>query len=227
VLTVVLAESELELVPERLKHHPAMQKAAGRRGERAGRTILDASVHHDALRGFPDGMRRGRPDMVHFFLLLGLDSVLNKAGGLRLLVHTRNDELIRVSPETRIMRNQPRFIGLMEQLYRFGVVPQDPPLFRLERGWTLERVIREEAKGPVVALSEEARRVNPHRYFSEKARAGDLTLVLGGFPKGDFRTDVRKLATETVSLHPESLSIWTVMTEVLAAWEDGSGLFPE
>lgn len=225
VLTLILAESELELVPDGIKHHPAVRSASTRRGQRPSRALLDASVHHDALKGYPDGERRGRPDLAHFFLVLGLDSVLNKQGGLRLLIHTRNDELIRVSRETRIMRNQPRFFGLMEQLFHFRVVPKDPPLLRIEEGWTLERVVREEAKGPVVVLSEEARRVNPHAYFSAKAKEGDLTLILGGFAKGPFRSPVAAFSSETVSLYPESLSIWTVMTEVLSAWEDGSGYF--
>ena len=34
-----------------------------------------------------------------------------------IIVHTRNNDVITIDPETRIMRNYTRFIGLMEQLF--------------------------------------------------------------------------------------------------------------
>lgn len=224
-LTLVLAEAELELVPDQIKGHPSVRAAAGRKESRAARTLLDSSIHHDAMKHLPDGERRGRPDLTHYFLLLALDSVLNKQRGLRLVVHTRSDERISVAPETRIMRNYPRFIGLMEQLFRFRQVPQDPVLFRIDEGWTLERVLREEARGPIAAFSEHGRKIAFRPWVAEKAAAGDLTVVLGGFPKGDFRSPIDKLAAEIVSIRPEPLSVWTVETALIAFWEDAVGLY--
>lgn len=225
MLTLVLADAELELVPDQIKGHTSVRTAANRRDQRPSRTLLDASVHHDALKHVHDGERRGRPDLTHYFLLLALDSVLNKQRGLRLVVHTRNDERISVNPETRIMRNYPRFVGLMEQLWQFGQVPQDPVLFKLESGYPLERVLKEDARGPVVAFDEHAPRVPFRPWVAEKARAGDLTVVLGGFPKGDFRSPVKTLASELVSIRDEPLSVWTVETALIAFWEDALGYY--
>jgi hypothetical protein len=59
-----------------------------------------------------EGRRRGRPDMTHLFLLTALESIANKQGTVKLIIHTRNDEMITVHPETRIMRNYERFLGL-------------------------------------------------------------------------------------------------------------------
>ena len=45
-----------------------------------------------------------------------LDSPLNKAGLLRVYVHTSNNVLIEINPKTRIPRTYNRFAGLMVQL---------------------------------------------------------------------------------------------------------------
>ncbi len=228
VLTLVLAESELELVPDELRHHPSVTKPAKRHEKRPGRTLLDSSVHHEALRGAPEGERRGRPDLVHFFLLLGLDSVLNRRRALTLLVHTRHDEILRVDPSTRIMRNYNRFVGLVEQLLRTGRVPEATPLLTVEPGWTLARVLADAVPAGThkVAFRETGRRVTPAEFFRGRAAASpDLAAVIGGFPKGDFRADVDKLVDETVSIGPDALPVWTVEAEAIVHWEAATDAF--
>lgn len=54
-----------------------------------------------------------RPDIVHQVLLALLDSPLNKAGHLRVLMLTNKNVLIEVMPHTRIPRTFVRFCGLM------------------------------------------------------------------------------------------------------------------
>lgn len=228
MLTLILAEAELELVPDSIKMHPQVQRAAQARDRRASRTILDASLHHEAMRHLPESERRGRPDLVHFSLLLALDSALNQADGLRVVVHTRNDERLAVNPDTRLMRNYPRFIGLMEKLFREGVSPNpENPLLLLEGGWPLSRVLQHHAKGPVVCFHEKGRPVEPGSYLAEKAQAGpDLTVVLGCFPHGDFHVAPADWAADAVSLGGAPLSVWTVEMEVLANWERAVNIFP-
>lgn len=222
VLTLILGESELEPVPESLHHHPAVRATLKKRGK-ARVTILDGNVHHDALKALPEGERRGRPDLPHYFLVMGLDSLAAKKGDVRVVIHTRNDERITVSPQTRIMRNYPRFIGLMEQLWAFRSVPKDPPLLAIEEGWSLERVVAEHKTGPVVTFTPSGRRVRLREFVAEKAAAGDLTVVLGGFPKGDWHKDPKAYADDVVSVTDEHLSVWTVETQVLSFWEDARG----
>lgn len=227
VLTLVLAEAELELVPDAIVHHSQVQRAARARDRRPSRTILDASMHHEALRLVPEGARRGRPDLVHFSLLLALDSALNKADELRVVVHTRNDQRLAIHPDTRLMRHYPRFIGLMEKLFQEGASPRDDPLLVLEEGWPLKKVIEHHATGPVVCFSEKGAPVEPGAWLAEKKAAGpDLTVVLGCFPHGDFHDEPGTFASEVVGLGGEALSVWTVEMEVLAHWERAVGVFP-
>lgn len=57
-----------------------------------------------------------RPDITHQALLALLDSPLNKAGRLRVYVHTQRNVLIEVHPRIRLPRTFKRFCGLMAHL---------------------------------------------------------------------------------------------------------------
>lgn len=57
-----------------------------------------------------------RPDILHQELLALLDSPLNKAGMLKVYIHTTKKVLIEVNPSIRIPRTYKRFAGLMVQL---------------------------------------------------------------------------------------------------------------
>ncbi|MEO2151558.1 MAG: 16S rRNA methyltransferase, partial [Thermococcus sp.] len=86
MLHLVIADSELELVPESIADHPAVVNYARRRGKKPEEVILEGSYHHAALRKLEDGERRGRPDIVHICLLNALESIANKEGKLRVYV---------------------------------------------------------------------------------------------------------------------------------------------
>ncbi len=220
MLTLVLADAEVELVPPALAGHPAVRTSAKKRGRSPTTILLDSSLHHPALKKFPEGERRGRPDIAHLFVLLCLDSVLNARGELRTIVHTRNDEVIRIAPETRIPKNYPRFVGLMEDLFQKGAVPEDKPLLRLERGIPLEKLLAEFAT-PKWAFREGGESVNLWQEFARQT--GDLVAVIGGFPHGDFRSPVTTLCDRVVSIHEEPLRAWTVTSEILVAYRHRAG----
>lgn len=152
---------------------------------------------------------------MHLFALLCLDSVLNAQGQLRTIIHTRNDDVIRLAPETRLPKNYPRFVGLMEDLFDKGAVPADKPLLTLEHGKSLERLLAE-FPPPKWALAEGGEPVNLWVEFSKLS--GDLVAVVGGFPHGDFRSPVRRLCDRAVSIHEEPLRAWTVTSEILVAY---------
>jgi rRNA small subunit pseudouridine methyltransferase Nep1 len=222
VLTLVLADSELEPVPEDLVDHTTVKKPAERRGIDPERVILDASMHHWAIRDheLPEGERRGRPDLVHQFLLTSLDSPLNLEGGLRVRVHTRHDEMITVAPETRIMRAYPRFKGLMGKLFEQGSAgPEDKDLLTHESGAPLAAVLEDVDADHVIALDPKGEPNEPVEQFPCVAAEHDhVAIVLGGFPKGDYESSVKRLADETWTIHPERLSVWSAAAEVLAHW---------
>lgn len=217
MLTLVLADAELEMVPVPLQGHPAVRTSAKKRGRSPAVILLDSSLHHPALKKFPEGERRGRPDITHLFILLCLDSVLNVQGQLRTIVHTRNDEAIHIDPATRIPKNYPRFVGLMEDLFQKGAVPEGKPLLTLERNMPLEKLLAQLPR-PRWAFSEHGERVN--LWTDLAALEGDLTAVVGGFPHGDFRSPVSMLCDRVVSIHEAPLRAWTVTSEILVAYRE-------
>src|SRR3972149_3007475 len=105
MLTLLLADAELELAPPEIQKHPSVRASARKRGRSPTSILLDSSLHHPALRKFLEGERRGRPDFVHLVLVLALDSILGAEAGLRLFVHTRIVEVIQLAPKTRIPKN--------------------------------------------------------------------------------------------------------------------------
>jgi len=242
-INIVLADSELELVPERIAGHPAVRKNAEKRKKRPTHLLLDSSLHHQAMRVLPDWTRRGRPDIVHYFLLFSLDSILNQEGFLRVWIHTRNDELISVNPETKIPRAGHRFTGLMESLFHNRVVPdRENPLLAIESGWPLASVLEDLRRGGgrVVCLSPPPRGkvVGLDRFVRETfERAGipgngkgsqgggsPVIFVVGGFPEGDYRSDVYSVADDVVSIYEGLLTVWTVTAEIIASAERALGL---
>jgi rRNA pseudouridine-1189 N-methylase Emg1 (Nep1/Mra1 family) len=61
-----------------------------------------------------------RPDILHQELLALLDSPLNKAGKLRVYIHSASNVLIEVNSNCRIPRTYKRFAGLMGALPGLG-----------------------------------------------------------------------------------------------------------
>ncbi|MFH4980755.1 hypothetical protein AB6A40_007464 [Gnathostoma spinigerum] len=78
--------------------------------------LLCSNKHNDYLKSKKMDPSKYRPDIVHQCLLMLLDSPLNRASRLQVYMHTINNILIEVNPQTRIPRTYDRFCGLMAQL---------------------------------------------------------------------------------------------------------------
>ena len=81
-----------------------------------GFELLNCDDHHGFLKKHGRDPADSRPDITHQALMALLDSPLNKAGLLRVFIHTANNILIEVSPHIRIPRTYKRFAGLMGKL---------------------------------------------------------------------------------------------------------------
>ena len=218
MITFVLGECELELVPPELLAAPRVKRRARERRRPPEQLLLDQARDHEAMATLPHGDRRGRPDIVHLVTLLVQDSPLAAGRETRLLWHTRNDELVHVRADLRPPRAQAKFYQLCEDLLRQGEVPIGKPLLRLERGVTLADALAREAKGPTLLLGEGG---EPARSaaFADLAKANaDLTLVLGGFPKGSWTKPPR--ADRTLRVHDAPLTAAAALVPALAGFED-------
>jgi len=218
MITIILAEAEVELMPAELCSHPAIVAHARQRGKSPRQILLDSNYHHAAMTPLPEGRRRGRPDITHLFLLTALESIANKQGQLRIVIHTRHDQIITVNPQTRIMRNYERFLGLLEQLFENHVVPnKTQPLLSLQEHVSLPTVVEQQHADRIIVLSKDGTPVVLPDYLRtlHKQNTTHLLFLIGGFPSGSFHVDITSIADEMISLYPEMLPAWTVASELL------------
>jgi len=224
VLNLVIAESALERVPASIQGHPSVVKHAQRGGKRPDQILLDRTYHHAAMIGLDRAERRGRPDIIHMSLLAALGTPLNKEGLLRVFVHTIEDKVINVNPETRLPKNYNRFVGLIEQLYEDGKVPREgPTLLSLENKDL--RGLMQELKSPwIVALTRIGKPATLTEIAESLTKNDEPTVIVGGFPRGHFEKETMDEATQVVSIDPETLDTWIVVSRVLYEYEKTIGL---
>ena len=69
MISLILSESALELVPNELEEHPSVVSHAKKLGKYPSDILLDNSWHFAAMKGIKNEIKRGRPDLVHFSIL--------------------------------------------------------------------------------------------------------------------------------------------------------------
>ncbi len=214
----ILADSELELIPKEIVGERSILNNARARGKAPEKLLLDASHHHPAFAKLPDSERRGRPDIVHFFLMLCIDSDLSAGGKLHVFVHTRNNDVIAVKPETRLPPHYPRFVGLIESLYEQRVVPsRENALLELRNEVPLEVLVKALKPDEVVVLNAAEKETPLAETFGELKGKERVVVIIGGFSKGDFRSDLSKFKHTEVSFGPRMQKVWTVTYKVISA----------
>jgi len=225
MLTLILAESSIELVPNEIAGHSAILKWAERKKKDPRHLILDQSYHHSAiLRLGKSGIGRGRPDIVHFSLLLALGSPLNSDNQLNCFVHTRDDHVITIDPRARLPRNTDRFTGLIEQLYQDSVVPSSgPPLMKLRKE-SLKDLLSKISLDNVVALTTAGSPKPMDRVAIGLSHAKRPALLVGGFPVGHFSDKTMKLAPDRFRIERRSLEAWTVVGRAVYDYEKAIGI---
>lgn len=219
MLNLVFTETALELVPMDILLHPAVKRNAKRRKKPAEETLLDRSLHHYAMDRLPNAEKRGRPDILHFCLLLAMGSPLNRLGKLGVSVNTVNGFSVSIDPETRPPRDCIRFNNLMEQLLINGVIPPEgKPLMKLSRK-NLKEQMRSLAPTRIVALSSHGEPSSFEEVAQVLAEETNPAVFIGAYPNGPMSQDTLGLADDVFSVYPESLEAWTVTSRMIYEYE--------
>ncbi len=214
----IIADSELELIPEELLNERCILNNARARGKAPEKILLDASHHHPAFTKLRESDRRGRPDIIHFYLMLCLDSDLSAQGRLRTFVHTRNDDVIAINPETRLPPSFPRFVGLIETVFEKQIVPStENPLLELRQKVPLATLVQALKPDTVIVMDDNGEKAEllPEKFANLEGER--VVVIVGGFSKGTFRSDLSKLKPIRYSLGDRLMKVWTVTSKVLCA----------
>ncbi|WP_297215522.1 16S rRNA (pseudouridine(914)-N(1))-methyltransferase Nep1 [Thermoplasma sp.] len=221
MLHLIIADAELETIPEQMTEDPAIRRFAKKRNKKVEKIILDSNYMHTSIdRYFPnESKRRGRPDIIYLLLEMAQESILNHKNQLRTYIHTRNNKVIKISPITRMPKSYNRFIGLFEDLFDKKIITnsgkkllsiEDSNLLDLINSINVDRKILLHPKGEM-------------KKPSEIVDKSDMLVVIGGFSEGDFLSDISYMQ-EKYAIFDQELTIWSVANEVIANYERAIGL---
>ncbi|MDI6642677.1 MAG: hypothetical protein QMD95_01260, partial [Candidatus Hodarchaeaceae archaeon] len=101
--------------------------------------------------------------------------------------------------------------------------PPENPLLRLEDA-SLAALLERLKPKKVLTFSERGQRRSLKEVYRGLSREDEVCVVVGGFPRGDFLSDVDKLSDELVSIDPELLRAPTVIARAVYAYEETFGI---
>lgn len=188
MISLVLAESALELVPKGMWRHPSVTSHARRMRKGPSGMLLDNSFHYAAMKGIKDEEKRGRPDLVHFSVLEATTIPLYLEDMVRLYVHTIQDKVITFASGVHVPKSYHRFAGLVEKLFRDGRVEAGGRELLGVKNQTFAGLLHEMGPARVHGLSVSG---TPNSCAGVASRLADGDcVVVGGFQKGGFSDHV-------------------------------------
>jgi rRNA small subunit pseudouridine methyltransferase Nep1 len=217
MLSLVIAEASLELVPKELYNHNAITSYCRKMGKRPSEILLDNSWHFGAMKGLKNEIKRGRPDLVHFCLLEACTIPLYEEDEVSVYVHTIDDKVITVGERVRFPKSYHRFAGIMEQLFEQRVIKSDDQKLFEMQNMTFSGLIDKISPDQVIGLSQEG---EPSTYSQVAKTCTDETcLVIGGFPKGEFFDSTKKRIDSLLSVDDNPLEAHVVVARTLYEYE--------
>lgn len=213
MLSLVIAESALELVPKELQNHNSVLASAKKFNKKPSEILLDISWHFAAMKGIKNEIKRGRPDLIHFCLLEASSIPLYFTNNLQIFVHTVNDDVISLDKSVRLPKSYHRFAGLVEKLFSEKKIEEDGKnLLEIEK-MSFKDLIKKIKPSQVIGLSSKGVLSSYHQVAQEAGK--DTCIVVGGFAKGQFSDDTKKHLDKIVSVDKNPLEAHIIISRVL------------
>jgi len=217
LLSLILVESALELVPKELQNHNSVIAHSKRVNKKPSEVILDVSWHFAAMKGIKNEIKRGRPDLVHFCLLEACSIPLYFENKLRIYVHTIDDKVIFLGENVRLPKSYHRFVGLIEKLYSTGIIEESGKKLLEIKKMDFSKLIDKIAPKEIIGLSEKGASSSYEKLA--KTITKDSCIVIGGFPKGHFSDQIVKKINNLVSVDKNPLEAHVIISRVLYEYE--------
>lgn len=217
MLSIVLAESALELVPQELQKHGSVLSYSKRVNKKPSEVLLDVSWHFAAMKGIKNEIKRGRPDLVHFCLLECSTIPLYFERELCIYIHTIEDKVIFMEENVRLPKSYHRFIGLIEKLYSDKKIEENGKKLLEIKNMTFDDLMNKINAKKVIGLSIRGKTSSYEKIAQNIDR--DSCIVVGGFSKGHFSNNILKSIDSLLSVDKNSLEAHVVVSRVLYEYE--------
>ena len=216
-LSLILAESSLEIIPKEIQNHPSVISHSKKLGKSPSNILLDNSWHYAAMKGIQDENKRGRPDIVHFSMLEACSIPLYFEKKLSVYVHTLNDKVIKVGDDIHLPKSFHRFAGLIEKLFYEKIIESDGKKLLEISDMSFSELIEKINPKNVVGLS----CVGKSSSFCNVAKSltNNSCLVIGGFQKTHFSDSTVSKIDHLVSIGSNSLESHIVTARILYEYE--------
>ncbi len=216
-LSLILAESSLEMIPKEIQNHPSVISHSKKLGKLPSNILLDNSWHYAAMKGIQNENKRGRPDIVHFSLLEACSIPLYFEKKLSVYVHTLNDKVIKVGDNIHPPKSFHRFAGLIEKLFYEKRIESEGKILLEMDDMSFSKLMEEINPKNVVGLSSVGK---PSSYYDvAKSLTENSCIVIGGFQKTHFSESTISKIDHLVSIDPNSLESHVVTARILYEYE--------
>ncbi|MGI0008913.1 MAG: ribosome biogenesis protein [Nitrosopumilaceae archaeon] len=213
MLSLILAESALELVPKELQNHNSVLAYSKKMNKKPSKVILDVSWHFAAMKEIKNEIKRGRPDLVHFCLLECCTIPLYFEKKLHVYVHTIDDKVIFVGDNVRLPKSYHRFVGLIEKLYSEKKIEQDGKKLLEIKNMTFDDLVDKIGAKKLIGFSTKGQTSSYDKIAEYVER--DSCIVVGGFSKGHFSDKILKKIDNLVSVDKNPLEAHVVISRLL------------
>ena len=217
MISLIISESALELVPYELEDHPSVVSHAKKLGKYPSDILLDNSWHFAAMKGLKDEIKRGRPDLVHFSILEATTIPLYLQNKLNLFVHTIDDKVIHFGKNVHLPKSYHRFEGVIEKLYQEKKIMAKNELLLEIKEQTFSELIDEINPSKIFGFSTGGKLSSYEKIASQIS--DNSCIVIGGFQKGHFSESVENKITDLYSVGNESFEGHTVTSRILYEYE--------
>jgi len=217
MISLIISESALELVPFELEDNPSVVSHARKLGKYPSDILLDNSWHFAAMKGIKNEIKRGRPDLVHFSILEATTIPLYLQNKLNIFVHTIDDKVIHFGKNVHLPKSYHRFEGVIEKLYQEKKITVKNELLLEIKDQTFLELIDEINPLKIIGFSTEGQLSS---YEKIAAQIPDNScIVIGGFQKGHFSDSVQNKITDLFSIGNESFEGHVIVSRILYEYE--------
>ena len=217
MISLIISESALELIPFELQDHPSVISHAQKLGKYSSEILLDNSWHFAAMKGIKNEIKRGRPDLVHFSILEATTIPLYLQNKLNLFVHTIDDKVIHFGKNVHLPKSYHRFEGVIEKLYQEKKIIAKNELLLNLKDQTFSELINEIKPSKIIGFSTEGK-LNTYENIASQI-PDNSCIVIGGFQKGHFSDSVQNTITDLYSVGNKSLEGHVITSRILYEYE--------